>query len=839
MERQGHFNSVEEIAREGAKYKMRLQLQEDLGLCLPKPQRNLRWTYNALTFNWGKMEIWLHDVQSGMSEKLMYEVKEVILAYFPNTLMLIGTANLIAFVVGIPLALSTASRKRGFLVDRIITMLSPISSVPSWVHGVLLIAVFSLQLKLLPPFGKYGILPPETWIENVRVVGEHMVLPVLAIFLGMFFQLVYAWRTYLMIYAEEDYVELAKAKGIPQSELERNYVLRPALPFILTSFAMTLVGFWQMTTAVEKFFYWPGLGNLFLKSLPQYLEEAFFPGNVGVVLSVVAIFAYLLGFTVLILDLIYIWVDPRLRLASNRDLQTASVSPRVRWRNFIRRKLWQVKSIQQKPSLADWLRAKREWISRLPHNVQIAVRSSLTGLRRTVREVLRYPSAVMGLFVICILVLGSVYAVIAYPYIEIGEEWGRTELTGRSTNPRKVPAIWINWFRRRDYPTTIVQSTVDDSITKSLHTLDNGQTLIVLTSSLDYPFEEFPQDMVLHIDVEYREKAPHLFISWITPDGRELSLKSPAVKSQLNYFFSEQIHARKYVRQNVQWEKWFAFDGPNPTPAFYPLLADPEADEPLALPGTYQLQISALTFEEFTDIEIEFVVFGRAFGWAGTDYLRRDLLVPLLWGMPIALAFGLTGAILTTILGMIIAAAGAWFGGWVDGLAQRLIEVNMILPILAVGVLIFFLYDISLWAILLFVVGLNIFGSPTKSFRAAFLQAKEAPYVEASRAYGASNVRIIFKYLIPRIMPTVIPQLVALIPSMVFLEATLSILGVFDPRFPTWGRVIHDAIEEKAMWGGSQYWVLEPITLVLLTGLAFAMLGFALERVLNPRLQTK
>jgi peptide/nickel transport system permease protein len=310
------------------------------------------------------------------------------------------------------------------------------------------------------------------------------------------------------------------------------------------------------------------------------------------------------------------------------------------------------------------------------------------------------------------------------------------------------------------------------------------------------------------------------------------------LKSQLNYSFSDYIPARIHVRKNEHWANWFTFGAPDPTPAFYTMLADPEADEPRAMPGTYQLQISALTFEEDSDVEVEFVAFGRVFGWAGTDYLRRDLLVPLLWGMPFALAFGLTGAILTTFLGMIIAASGVWFGGWVDGLVQRLIEVTMILPVLAVGVLIFFLYDISLWVILVFVVALNIFGSPTKSFRAAFLQAKEAPYIEAARAYGASSPRIIFKYLVPRIMPTLIPMLVSLIPSMVFLEATLSILGVFDPRFPTWGRIIHDALTENIMWGGSYFWVLEPIALVLLTGLAFSMLGFALDRVLNPRLQT-
>jgi ABC-type dipeptide/oligopeptide/nickel transport system permease component len=183
---------VEEIAQKGAKYHMRLKLQEEVGMLLPKTQRNFRWTLNALTFNWGNMEIWLHDVKSGFSEKLLYEVREVLQIYFPNTLMIIGTANLFTFVIGIPLALGTASRKRGYFVDRAIMMLSPISSVPSWVHGVILIAIFSLQLKLLPPGRKYDAMSAENWLENALIVAKHMILPVLAVFLGMFFQLVYA-----------------------------------------------------------------------------------------------------------------------------------------------------------------------------------------------------------------------------------------------------------------------------------------------------------------------------------------------------------------------------------------------------------------------------------------------------------------------------------------------------------------------------------------------------------------------------------------------------------------------------------------------------------------------
>jgi len=212
------------------------------------------------------------------------------------------------------------------------------------------------------------------------------------------------------------------------------------------------------------------------------------------------------------------------------------------------------------------------------------------------------------------------------------------------------------------------------------------------------------------------------------------------------------------------------------------------------------------------------------------------LLVPLLWGMPFALIIGLLGAFVTTILSMILAATGVWYGGWVDAFVQKMIETNMILPIIAISVMIYSYFNISIWGLLGIVVLLNVFGSPTKSFRAALLQVKEAPYVEAARAYGASDSRIIFQYLIPRIISVLIPQLVAMIPSYVFLEATLGIFNV-KSIYPTWGRVIYDALRYGASYGSS-FWVLQPLTMLLLTGLAFSLLGFALEQILNPRLKT-
>jgi peptide/nickel transport system permease protein len=155
---------------------------------------------------------------------------------------------------------------------------------------------------------------------------------------------------------------------------------------------------------------------------------------------------------------------------------------------------------------------------------------------------------------------------------------------------------------------------------------------------------------------------------------------------------------------------------------------------------------------------------------------------------------------------------------------------------LPIAITIYYLYSDSIWVILGVIIILSIFGSAIKTYRAAFLQVKEAGYIEAALAYGASNWRIIRHYLVPRIIPLLIPQLVILVPTYVFFEATLAYLNVSDPKLPTWGKVIYDALT-RGVYHGYYYWVLEPVALIILTGLAFAVVGFALDSILNPRLR--
>jgi peptide/nickel transport system permease protein len=318
----------------------------------------------------------------------------------------------------------------------------------------------------------------------------------------------------------------------------------------------------------------------------------------------------------------------------------------------------------------------------------------------------------------------------------------------------------------------------------------------------------------------YIEKQPFLSIELLTPDGREIRITNLSITDKLTYRFSQD--AKLMTRLKTE----------DVIPVLFSL---PDTNTPQK--GQYQLLVTGTTFEPDSDIDVEFVLHGQVYGLAGTDQARRDLVVPLLWGAPVALAFGLLASLGTLVLTMVIAAIGTWYGGWVDELIQRITEINLVLPFLSILIMVGTFYSRSIWVILGVTILLSIFTGAIKGYRSIFLQVKESGYIEAARAYGASNMRIIFLYLIPRMVPLLIPGLVSSVPAFVFLEASLAVLGLGDPVLPTWGKIIQDANTNGALYRGYYYWILEPAALLMVTGLGFAMLGFALDRIFNPRLR--
>jgi peptide/nickel transport system permease protein len=441
---------------------------------------------------------------------------------------------------------------------------------------------------------------------------------------------------------------------------------------------------------------------------------------------------------------------------------------------------------------------------------------------RTLKEIKRYPSALVGLAIILLLIALSIYTVIAIPYNEAIRLWRGGEDVWYDS-PRTAPPAWTNLFREQKLPETIVVSSKDESVVKSTEVVDaeKGMTDIVFELPFDYPYDGFPQEINLFLDAEYAEKPPYASLTWLTPDGREIRVADLSAGVASYRFEQDDKLTRRLGGE----------------PARVGLFANPNSEQPVALRGTYTLRVQALTFEDGSDLDTELVMYGQVHGLAGTDHRRRDLMVALLWGTPVALSFGLLAAVGTSVTTMLIAALSTWFGGWVDEVIQRVTELNLILPALPILIMIGTFYSRSIWLMLGIIILLNIFGAGIKTYRAVFLQVKESGYIEAARAYGASNARIILRYLVPRIIPLLIPALVVLVPTFVFLEASLAVLGLGDPTLPTWGKIIDEARSNGALYQGYYYWMLAPSFLLMLTGLAFALVGFSLDRIFNPKLR--
>ncbi|MDD5219458.1 MAG: ABC transporter permease [Candidatus Bipolaricaulis sp.] len=450
----------------------------------------------------------------------------------------------------------------------------------------------------------------------------------------------------------------------------------------------------------------------------------------------------------------------------------------------------------------------------------------MSSLLRALKELRRYPSAIAGLAIIGLLIIVSIYAMVTIPYSEAIRLW-RGGPGVWDEYPRNAVPAWFDWFSGERLPKTI---TVDSRTagTRTVEPLDGGLVRVRYTLPFEFPYAVFPSELSLFSAATYEGKRTRFTATWIQPDGHTIPLVSDrSMRDTDTYYISLDNNLRDRLPRAAA-----------PEEGLFLAASDAAAADPRApASGTYELVVET-EIPEGHSFETRLVVFGKAYGLAGTDNRRRDIMVALLWGAPLALAFGLFGALVSNIATFVLAGVGTWVGGHVDGLFQRLTQLTLLLPLLPIMVMVGQFYGRSLWLILGIVILLNIFSGAFLTYRSMFLQAKEAPYIEAAKAYGARNGRIIFRYLLPRIVPVLLPTFVLVIPQFVFLEASLAVLGLGDPILPTWGKLIYDARSADALYKGYYYWILEPATLLMITGFGFALVGFALDRIFNPRLRT-
>jgi peptide/nickel transport system permease protein len=276
------------------------------GLDQPFFLRTVRFMVDALTLNLGRSQTMSSDTGSR-------QVRLIILERLPPTLLLFGTVGLLLFFLELFFALFL-SRKYGSFIDKMVITVAPMTSAPGWFYGIFLILIFAALLKVLPFGGMVDSPPPDpgSW-EYVLSLLKHMILPAMALAANQVLLSVYSWRTFFMIYSSEDYVEMAKAKGLTSRSIERRYILRPTLPTIVTTFAFFLINVWIGAPIFETVFNWPGLGRQLFQAIGLF--------DIPVIVGEAVIFSYLLAVTLFLLDFIYALVDPRVKVGGQGGAQ--------------------------------------------------------------------------------------------------------------------------------------------------------------------------------------------------------------------------------------------------------------------------------------------------------------------------------------------------------------------------------------------------------------------------------------------------------------------------------------------------------------------------------------
>jgi len=448
-------------------------------------------------------------------------------------------------------------------------------------------------------------------------------------------------------------------------------------------------------------------------------------------------------------------------------------------------------------------------------------------------------AGLIGLGILVVAILIVVFEPFLLPWGDVDTKW--RDISYWQDNSPSAPPAWTNAFKTK-------KSAITLRVEKGKHEtveMDGGIKMENYSFEYDFQYDKPPLDLIFHI--EGTGDIP-LKVSVERPDGLVVDIADRYEQGLMD----------ADIRVSLE------NDGRNPAFAFLKTHESEEAVASLSsssirstdvifntakpgmitaftpLRGTYKIQAQALILDAaaFKVQKPYLVVTGSVSGLLGTDNMKRDLFSGVIAGLKWALFIGLLTSVISIILGVMYGIVAAYYGGTIDNILLFIYQIFSGVPVLPVLIVLAAIFKPSIW-FLIFVMILFSWPGSVMTVRSMALQIKEETYIEAARALGASHSRIIFKHMTPLLIPYSFASMALAVPGAIVYESSVSLLGLGDPSIVTWGQILYAAQQGSAILNGLWWWIIPPGLLIAVMGMTFAFLGFAMDKILHPKLRTR
>lgn len=449
------------------------------------------------------------------------------------------------------------------------------------------------------------------------------------------------------------------------------------------------------------------------------------------------------------------------------------------------------------------------------------------------KQLLNSKSGIAGLVMIAILIILTFYATFALsPSLPF--QWNNGNVW--VLNPSAAPPSWIGVFGINNAPTL----SINFSNWATTIVPYGDLSYYVYSSSISFKWSsnEYPQNIAFV--PQFSGNASTDQITWTKPSGSSslvISISDPTSGrayeasdhdvsgAATQYLYNQTSQYYNQPSESVVVKSFFGSPGKG--------ILNSSVEQ-----GTYKVTSQVVSTEPLKLSGSPVVIIGNYYGLMGTDYAGRPIDLGLLAGLPNALEIGFLVSIVAVIWGILFGGIAGYLGGKKDGVMQWANLVVLAMPALPFLVVMSFVTKLNVIVEVLLIAALSW---PFYAIiaRTVALSIKSQTFVEADKAMGIPAYRVFFSHFMPRLVPVTIAYTVLGIPAGILLAETLAFLNIVPGNIITWGGILNDAFNYHAALFGWWWWVVFPGLMIVIAAIPFVLMGFALEKIIAPRVAAK